>query len=284
MNFHRYTRPLAFAIAALLAPVAHAAAPVGSASAWDLSIDVSLIGLANLSVGVQASAQLDSVVTPGEDSMQLPSLNVAAPLNLITLSTGLLESSAEYVGGGDGMSAIAARSAVENLGLGAGVIAPGAILDLSAGLIASQTALAGTCPDPEPGAPSLQGMLDDFVFYNSFDSGNLIGGGGDGGDGGEGGGFGGLPPTNSTLVDPRIRILGIEVPGLPLNPEPNTSIDLNLLGIAGASLILNEQTRSGDGVHSLSSATNALHLTLNVIGVITADVIIAHSEASLVCP
>lgn len=283
MNLHPKTRPVAFALAALLAPAAHAAAPVGSANAWDLSVGISLIGLAQLNVGAQTSAHLSAVVATADDSQQLPSVLLSsAPLSLITVSTGLLDSTTEYVGSG-GMSAIVARSSVNDLALAAGLIAaPGSILAITADNVSSQTALAGTCPDAVPKAPSTQGLLDDFVFYNGFDAGNLIGGGGDGGGGG-GGGIGGLPPTGGTLVDPAISIIGTNVP-LPLNAAPNTAVDLNVLGIAGATLILNEQTRSGDGVHSLSTTNNALHLTLNVANLVTADVVIAHSEASLACP
>lgn len=284
MNIHLATRPLAFALATLLAPAVQAAAPVGNATAWDLSVDIDLIGLAQLNVGAQTSAHLVAVVDTADDSQQLPSSSFgSSPLNLITLSTGLLESSTEYVGhGSQGMSAIAARSSVNDLALAAGLVGnPDGILGISASTISSQTALAGSCPNAAPKGPSLQGMLDDFMFYSSFDAGNLIGGGGDGGGGG---GIGGLPPTGGTLVDPAISILDTNVPGLPLNPAPNTPIDLDVLGIVGATLILNEQTRSGDGVHSLSTASNALHLTLDVANLVTAEVIIAHSEASLACP
>lgn len=285
MSLKSGMRPVAVALAILLAPAAQAAAPVGNATAWDLSVDIDVIGLAQLNVGAQTSAQLTAVIDTADDGQQLPSSSFgSAPLNLVTLSTGLLESRAEYVGGGSqGMSAIAARSSVNDLALAAGLVGtPGSILGISASTISSQTALAGSCPDATPATPSMQDLLDDFVFYSSFDSGNIIGGGGDGG--GDGGGIGGLPPTRSVLIDPVISIIGTNVPDLPLNPAPNTPIDLDVLGIVGATLILNEQTRSGDGVHSLSTATNALHLTLDVAGLVTAEVVIAHSEASLACP
>jgi len=153
-------------------------------------------------------------------------------------------------------------------------------LSLNAGNVTSTSSLAGACPDPVQATSSL---LDDFVFFSTFDSGNLFPGGG-GGGGGDGGGLGGLPPSGGTLVDPVVSILGIPVPGLPANPAPNTNVDLAALGIVGATLILNEQTSTGDGVHSLANATNAIHLTLNVAQLVTADVIIAHSEVSLACP
>ena len=280
MSIHIDIRQLVVALGLLLAPAAQAAAPVGNAAAWDLSVDIDLIGLAQLDVEPQTSAHLIGVVAPANDAQQLPSVQFAStPLDLITLSTGLLESTAEYVGGGSGMSAIAARSSVNDLDLSAGLVAsPGGILTITAENITAQTALAGTCPNATSNVPGLQGLLDDFVFYNGFDAGNIFGGGGGGG-----GGIGGLPPTGGTLVNPAISIVDVDVP-LPLNAPPNTAIDLGALGIVGATLILNEQTSTGDGVHSLSVGNNALHLTLNVANLVTAEVIIAHSEVSLACP
>jgi len=275
MTVHLNKNRLVVLLAATLsANAAMAASPVGSASAWDLAVHVNLIGLAQLDVGAQTSATLTNIVASASDSQSLPSAAFASPLNLITLSTGLLASDAEYAGGN--MSAIAARSSVDDLDLAAG--AGAGVLSLSAGTVTSTSSLAGTCPDPVMGKSA--SMLGDFVFFSTFDSGNLWPGGGGGG----GGGIGGLPPGGGTLVDPIITILGIPVPGLPLNPPPNTNIDLSALGIVGATLILNEQTTTGDGVHSLARATNAIHLTLNVAQLVTADVIVAHSEVSLACP
>ncbi len=68
---------------------------------------------------------------------------------------------------------------------------------------------------------------------------------------------------------------------------PNTFVALNLLG---ASLELNEQITSGNGLTSVSIQTNAIHLRLANVGVLVAggsigtvsgDVIIGHSDATL---
>jgi len=196
--------------ATLSANAAMAASPVGNASAWDLAVHVNLIGLAQLDVGAQTSATLTNVLASASDSQTLPSAAFSSPLNLITLSTGVLASDAEYVGG-NGMSAIAARSSVDDLALGAGA----SVLSLNAGVVTSTSSLAGICPDPVHA--KAESMLNDFVFFSTFDTGNLVSGGGGGGDGG---GLGGLPPGGGTLVDPVVSILGIPVPGLPLNPAP----------------------------------------------------------------
>lgn len=277
MTVHLNKNRLVVLLAATFsANAAMAASPVGNASAWDLAVNVNLIGLAQLNVGAQTSATLTNVLASATDSQTLPSAAFASPLNLITLSTGVLASDAEYVGGNQ--SAIAARSSVDDLALGAG--AGGSVLSLNAGVVTSTSSLAGTCPD-HPLHAKADPMLGDFLFFSTFDAGNLVPGGGGGGDGG---GIGGLPPGGGTLVDPVITILGTAVPGLPLNPPPNTNVDLGALGIVGATLILNEQTTTGDGVHSLARATNAIHLTLDVAQLVTADVIIAHSDVSLACP
>lgn len=276
MTVHMNKNRLVVLLAATLsANAAMAASPVGNASAWDLDVHVNLIGVAQLDVGAQTSAALNNVLASASDSQTMPSAAFATPLNLITLATGTLASEAEYVGGNQ--SAIAARSSVNDLALGAG--AGASVLSLNAGVVTSTSSLAGSCPDPVQAKSA--SLLDDFLFFSTFDAGNLVPGGGGGGDGG---GIGGLPPGGGTLVDPVITILGIPVSGLPLNPPPNTSVDLGALGIVGATLILNEQTTTGDGVHSLARATNAIHLTLDVAQLVTADVIIAHSEVSLACP
>lgn len=270
-------RKAALAAALLIGPAAaYAANPVGNADAYDLSVHINLVGITQLDVGAQTSASLVNVVASASDSQTLPSFGITDPLALISLSTGVLTSEAEYVGGP--MSAIAARSSVADLDLSAGTAIVD-VLGLAAGAVTSTSSMSGWCPTA---APAPKSLLGDFVFGTGFDFGNLSGGGG--GGGGDGGGLGGLPPGGTDLVDPVVSILGIPVPGLPLNPPPNTTIDLSQLGIVGATLVLNEHTSDGDGVHSLTLGSNGVHLTLNVAGLVTGDVIIAHTEVSMACP
>jgi hypothetical protein len=275
-SVHR-VRALATILTTICAGHASAATPVGNADAYDLSIQIDILGLTQFNLTAPTSASIIDATESVSDSQSLASIVDADPLNLITLSTGALSSEAEYVAGS--LSAVAARASVEDLELQALGLLDLDILSLQGGTISSQVALAGFCPEPPA---QVNGLLDDFVFYSGFDQGNLVGG--DDGSGGEGGGVGGLPPTGATLIDVQLGVLGIDVPALPLNPDPNTAIDLGALGIAGATLILNEQTRSGDGVSSLAVASNALRLTLDVAGLVTANVIIAHSGVSLDCP
>lgn len=277
----RTSNSRAIALAATFATAcmghAFAAVPVGNADAYDLSIHIDILGVTQFDLVAPTSAEIVDATESISDSQTLASIIDADPLNLITLSTGTVISEAQYVAGTQ--SAIAARASVEDLDLQALGLAQLDILSLTGGEISSQTALAGACPEPPA---QVTDLLDDFVFFSGFDQGNL-GGGGDDGEGNDGG-FGGLPPTGANLVDVQLSVLGIDVPALPLDPDPNTEIDLVSLGIAGATLILNEQTRSGDGVSSLAVASNALHLTMDVAALVTADVIVAHSAVSLDCP
>ncbi|MGN6521532.1 MAG: hypothetical protein ACTHK2_19165 [Dokdonella sp.] len=271
-------RKAALAAALFLGPAAaYAANPVGNAEAHDFSIHINLIGLTSLDVASQTSASLVDVVDSAADSDQLPSISISDPLNLMSLNSGELIAETEYVG--NAVSAIAAQSTVADLDLSVATALLD-VLSLGSGVIRSTTTMSGYCPAAASNAP--RSLLGDFVFGYGFDQGNLNGGGDPGG--GLGGGLGGLPPGGVDLIDPSVTILGIPVPGLPTNPPPNTSIDLSALGIAGVTLVLNEQTRTGDGVHSLTLATNGIHLGLNVAGLVTGDVIVAHSEVGMACP
>ncbi|WP_028605071.1 hypothetical protein [Ottowia thiooxydans] len=61
-----------------------------------------------------------------------------------------------------------------------------------------------------------------------------------------------------------------------LNVSPNTNLSVNIPLIASLTLILNEQSISGNTL-----TVNGLRLGLNVLGAINADVSIAHAEATM---
>ncbi len=91
----------------------------------------------------------------------------------------------------------------------------------------------------------------------------------------------GFSATGSTTIQQlSLTILGIPVDlsaFVGVNVAPNTSINLSALGIANASLILNEQIVAPD--HT-SIVVNALDLQFSaVLGTIHGDVILGHSEA-----
>lgn len=78
----------------------------------------------------------------------------------------------------------------------------------------------------------------------------------------------------ANLVDATVRVLdGLEI-ALPVNPAPNTTIDVGGL----ATLTLNEQIKTANSI-----TVNALHLTVNVPLVATVDVIISHAHSDIEC-
>ncbi|MGH8173894.1 MAG: hypothetical protein ACREPX_12190 [Rhodanobacteraceae bacterium] len=265
---HTSPRRLGVAIAGLLAFAApYAQAETGSAIGEDLSIHIDLLGIAELNVNPQAPVQIDHASTATEQENS--ALGVDTGNALLHLNTGVISSEAEYAPG-VAISAVGARTSVVDLDLSAVGLLGDGILAITADLIQSRSTVMGYCL---PARPQNRDMFDDIGFFNGFDEGNL-----------HAGGPNGQPnPDDIKLEGLHISILGIEVPDLPLNPAPNTSIDLGALGIVGATLILNEQTLGGDGVNSASLTSNAVHVALDVAGLVTADVVLAHSDAGLDC-
>lgn len=96
------------------------------------------------------------------------------------------------------------------------------------------------------------------------------------------GDFGSLAALGTTTI----QNLGLTVSGIPVNLSayvnvpiaPNTSVNLAALGIANASLILNEQIVAGD---QSSITVNAFHLNVNVANSVVAQVILGHSQAQM---
>lgn len=247
-----------------------ALAEVGNADAYDLTISLSLLGIP-FTLDAQSHASIVAATAPATDSDQLPSLDVGNAAT-IHVTTGLLTSEAEYRPGVS-TSAVGAQAQVAGLDVSALGLLGASVLSLSADVIRSKSVVVGYCLTPARG-PSLDGLLDEILFGNGFDAGNL----GTGGDGTPGTG----PEDTTTLGNVHLSVLGIDVP-IPLNPPPNTGVDLNALGIAGATLILNEQVIEGDGVTSRTKTSNGLRLSLNILGTITGEVIVAHSSAGIDC-
>ena len=94
-----------------------------------------------------------------------------------------------------------------------------------------------------------------------------------------------LTATGTTLLEGATAgsTLGAGL-GIAASPSPN----FVLLDALGVRVVLNEQIQGGDGTTHRSLTVNAIHITLsNVtlagIGVVSGDIIIAHSEAQLSC-
>lgn len=78
----------------------------------------------------------------------------------------------------------------------------------------------------------------------------------------------------ASLANASISVLGAPAIVLPLNPAPNTTINVGGL----ASLTLNEQIVTPGAI-----TVNALHLTVDVPGVADVDVIISHAHSDIAC-
>lgn len=96
------------------------------------------------------------------------------------------------------------------------------------------------------------------------------------------GDFGSLAATGTTTI----QDLGLVINAIPVdlsafvgvNVTPNTGVNLALLGIANSSLILNEQIIASN---QSSIIVNAFHLTVNLVNLVTAEVILGHSEVEV---
>jgi len=246
---------------------AHAHAETGSANAKDISVHINLLGVAQLDIDPQAPAGFTNAVDATYQQNLLPSFDSGG--TLLHLSTGTLASEAQYAPGVS-FSVAGADVEVQNVDLSAVDALGNPLIALTADLIRSQSLVMGYCL---PAGRQQRTPIDDIMFFSSFDENNLFAGGD------------GNPSTgdDTTLNGVGLSIMGTPVPNIPAVPPPNTAVDLGSLGIVGATLILNERTITGDGINSISLATNAMHLALDVAGLVTADVVFAHSDSTLDC-
>jgi hypothetical protein len=260
-------RLTALVAALFLGLIVDAHAETGSANAKDISIHVNLLGVAQFDIDPQAPVGFTNAADATYQQNSLPSFDSGG--TLVHVSTGTLASEAQYAPGAS-FSASGADVEVQNVDLSAVDALGNPLIALTADLIRSQSLVMGYCL---PAGRQQRTPIDDIMFFSSFDEGNLFAGGD------------GHPSTgdDTSLEGLGLAVFGTPVPNIPAAPPPNTSIDLGALGIAGATLVLNERTVTGDGVHSISLATNAIHLALDVAGLVTADVVFAHSDSTLDC-
>jgi hypothetical protein len=243
-----------------------ASAEVASARGYALKADISILGGSTLHVDPLAVSEFTDATEAADETASLPSIDLGDNL-LVNLTTGLVTSEAEYLPGAT--LQVGAQSTVADLSVSLVGLLGDALLEISADLIQSRVGISGYCVAPVPPAP--RELFGNVVFQNGFDQPNLIpdfGGPDDGG--GSGGG-------DVDLIDLVISVLGNPVL-IPVDFDPNTTIDLGI-----ATIIINEQTITGDLVNMASVEQNALHVSLDVIGVVTADIIAGHSEASVDC-
>lgn len=255
---------LVAALALCFAASSHA--ETGTANAADMSVHINLLGVVQLDVDPQVPVGFENATEPTHQQDSLPSFDQGGAL--LHLSTGTLMTEAQYAPGVS-ISAAGANVELQNVNLSAVSALAQPLISLTADSIRTKSLVAGYCLP----AGQQRTAVDEIMFFSGFDPGNLS----TGGDGG--------PQTgdDTSLNGVQLSILGIPVPGIPEAPPPNTAIDLASLGISGATLILNERAVGGDGVTMASLSTNAMHLTMDVASLITADVVLAHSDSKLDC-
>ncbi len=234
-------------------PAQAAPAFAGSSRAYGLRSDLAVAGLGLVNPAPAGLAQ-------GEAPPSYSSQQAAVPLNVnvsqllvidLLKATGTITSSATSdIGTAAAVKTTAASSTVENL-------------ELSVGSLLS--ILPATPPIVAIEATAVQGNT---VITGS--SSGLLGLSG-----------------QTQLTGLKLKVLNVPVTlTVGDNPPPNTEIDLALAGLAGARLILNEQTVTGDGAGRITVVSNALSLKFNAValgslGLLNGTVEVGHHEAQV---
>lgn len=268
----RHRAPLLLALFAAALGQQAIAAPMASSDSYDLSVDVSVLGgLQALNVPPQAHVNVAAQVLGFHQTLTAAPINVASAqiAPLITLSADTLNAEAQWIppASNGGFLVVGAQGSASHVALNAvQTVGGNSLLSLGAQLIRATAVVSGYCPvsGGKPGM-TLDSFVDDIaadaVYRNGFDAQNL---------------HGGVTSENDGLA---ASVTGTPFV-IPANPAPNTT--LSILG-GTAVLVLNEQTTGGDGITGASMTGNALHLSVNVLNLITAEVIIGHASVGVTC-
>ncbi|BBO30463.1 PEP-CTERM sorting domain-containing protein [Lacipirellula parvula] len=244
------SRTFAFASLATLlsccsAPAAHAVNTSASSNGYGMFVDLNALSVVNLDVGPLPVGVNGVAPAPYANSDTVLNVNVSTSVPVVATATATAGSvtatAASNVNGGLGSRTTSASGGVVGAGVNAvtlPVLPPGITLLGINGTLSSTAQVAGD--------------------------------------------FGSLVATGTTTI----QSLGLTISGIPVNLSayvnvpiaPNTSVNLAALGIANASLILNEQVVAGD---QSSISVNAFHLNVNVANSIVAQVILGHSQAQM---
>jgi hypothetical protein len=273
----------AISLVMILAASPAMAAPMAGGSAYDLSVNVSILtAIPSLVVPSQAQVNFSPQAAAFSDSQTAGPLSFSnVPVSpQITLQTGLTSADTAWFPPSTpgGFLIVGSEASVTNVNLSAASPPTTHYLDLTASLVRSTAVVSGYCPPVAIAkathiTETMSNIAADAVFGNDFDLGNLRGGTGAGGGVNSNG-------DDSSNAGVSVSVNGNAFAGVTNNPPPNSQTCLpgNV-----ACLTLNEQTVTGDGVSTLSVSRNGLHLTANIPGVVAADVILAHSSASVAC-
>jgi len=134
--------------------------------------------------------------------------------------------------------------------------------------IALFSIFTGTASQAVHAAPTASGhayldtTVGDYIYFDSFEQRTLA------------------PTTDVNTPGLNVAMQGTPLLGLSDKPTPNTSL---MLPGGSGTLVLNEQSVTGDGISGLTVSNNAVHVTLSVVGLITGDAILAHADAGIAC-
>lgn len=239
---------------ALLPASASALVIQGSAGAVAGNVDLSIAGLINLQTGDLGALSGTAPPAFNLTNQGLPinaTAGLAGIINLATLTgVGNTSASSTVTVGATGDQSSNAAGEIVGLGLAVADL-PGFPVNPPPLLQISADAIGTTC--------SVTGNSGHLTEAATFKSTNLV-----------------------------VRVSGVAVNlNLPPIISPNTSVDLNALGLAGVVLHLNEQTVTGNGIGTRSIACVALRveitaLSVGALGLVKGSVLVGESSASLV--
>jgi hypothetical protein len=229
----------------------HATVIGGSSRAYGVNanatLDLPLLPDVVLSVGPLPEAS-GTAPPPYNDNEQVLDLQAGVP-GTLSLTASVLDTNAESnVDGLDGVRFASADAAVTDLDFSATAL----------GLLGSFATLSLTA-DAVGSTAEVQGDYDALIATGDTTLANA-----------------------SLNLEPPLGTFSVALDAM---PAPNTIVDVSALGLAGITLILNEQLIGGDGISSRDIMVNAIHLILDVdllgLAGLSGDIIIGHSDASL---
>lgn len=255
--------PVALALCAAFsaAPLQRAqAAPTASGHAYDVSIHLSIGGIP-FDVNAADDVQFANQATAWSGGQQTAALNVN--VGFASLAAQDLDVEAQWQPGG-GFLVAGTQATLNNVSLATFDLLSRALLALGATQIQATSLIAGTCPASARPAleKSLVQVVNDYIYVDGFEQRTLN------------------PSSGVNTPGLGVAMQGTSLLGLPASPGANTTLPLP----AGTGvLVLDEQNVTGDGITGLAVSNNGVHVTLNALGLITGDVILAHADAAIAC-
>lgn len=236
------------------------AAPTASGHAYDVSIHLTIVGVP-FDVNAADDIQFTNQASAWSNGQQTATLSTSVAGAQFSAQNLDVEGRWQP---GDGFLVVGTQATLNNVSLGTFDALSSALLSLTATQIQATSLIAGTCPaSARPArAKSLDTTVGDYIYFDSFDQRTLA------------------PTTDVNTPGLNVAMQGTPLLGLSDKPTPNTSL---MLPGGSGTLVLNEQSVTGDGISGLTVSNNAVHVTLSVAGLITGDAILAHADAGIAC-